>query len=90
LKFDNGDPVSFYSVEVVIDNGQNIIYDNAIMPPWPYVSTWTSDTGKVSYKINATNYTVGDTLKIKFRANNLPPAMYDSYVESNEITLEII
>lgn len=88
LKYDNADPVIYYYIELIFNDNQPIgIYDK--MYP-PYASVWTDLNGKAVYKINAANYTAGDEIKVKFHASPLPPANYDEYIESDELTIKIV
>lgn len=89
LKYDNGDPVPYYYVEVIYGDEMPIgIYDKGTSPSY-YGSVWTDTNGKATHKINATNYTAGEELKVKFRSSPLPPTDYSTYVESEEMTIKI-
>jgi len=94
LEYDNGDPVPYYYVDIFINGGEYVDYDyndgDSNIAPWPDSNIWTDEKGKATYKINASNYKAGDKITVKFRANNLPPAEWNDYIESDEITLEII
>jgi len=94
LEYDNGDPVPYYYVDIFINGGEYVDYNyndgDSNIAPWPDSNIWTDEKGKATYKINASNYKAGDKITVKFRANNLPPAEWNDYIESDEITLEII